>query len=405
MTLMRLGCCCWGAAVVLANLAKAGVWGSQPVIGLAGDYYTNPALLTIPNSAESHGDLLLDAPTSYVGNAYKFSVLPSFRFSNAQGYSALDSDYEHLNLINEFDGPLSTLTVNAGASRDSSLYRDYLLDGSTGVRRDGILGDVNWDRQLTERLEFNADGSWTRVQYGHAAGVGTLVDYKYASLAPTLNWLESERAKLTFAAGVGRYDSLNGLTRSLNESAQLGFIDKLTERWTLTAAAGYSHASNSANERVPEIVFTPFGPEIVLVPEEFRSSQNGSVYNVAAERQGERWTLDASVSRQLLPTGFAFLSQQQSYELKYTWNATERWVLSGDVRRLSYRQPEALNEPILDVNISYLTLSAVWQWTEHWTASFMVTRVMEHYSNPSRGLDSSGVSVEVARHFDWKSFR
>jgi hypothetical protein len=391
--------------MALADCARAGVWGSQPVIGIAGDYYTNPDLLALQNTAESHGDLLIDAPTSYVGDAYKFTAQPSFRISNSQGYSSLDSDYAHLNLINEFDGPLDTLIVTAGASQDSSLYHDYLLNGSSGVKRDGILGDVNWDRLLSERMEFDVDGNWTRLQYAHASGVGTLIDYKYAALSPTLVWAQSERGKLTLSATVGRYDSLDGLTRSVSASAQAGFAEKMSETWSITATSGYSRANNSANIEVPQYVLTPSGIYIVFVPERIESHQNGSVYSVSAKHQSERWTLDATVSRQLAPTGFAFLAQQQTYELKDTWNATERWVLSGDLRRVTYRQPAVNGTSAVEVSINNISLAATWQWTEHWTASFQVTRIMERINSPSLGVDSSGVSMEIARHFDWKSIQ
>jgi hypothetical protein len=31
--------------------------------------------------------------------------------------------------------------------------------------------------------------------------------------------------------------------------------------------------------------------------------------------------------------------------------------------------------------------------------------VFEHYGSPAVMVDSSGVSIEIARHFDWKQFR
>src|ERR1700742_1650008 len=95
--------CALATAMSFASRSGAVVWGSQPVVGIVGDYYTNPALIDIPNAAETHGDILLDGPTSYVADAYKLTILPSFRISNAQGYSSLDSNYQHLSISNEFD--------------------------------------------------------------------------------------------------------------------------------------------------------------------------------------------------------------------------------------------------------------------------------------------------------------
>src|SRR6202011_749171 len=122
--------CLLAAAMAVASLSRAGVWGSQPVIGISGDYSSNPALLNLPHTAESHAALLVDAPTSYNGDAFKFSVRPSFRLSDSQGYSSLDSNYVHLNTSGEFDTERSVFTAVGGAARDSSLYHDYLLSGS-----------------------------------------------------------------------------------------------------------------------------------------------------------------------------------------------------------------------------------------------------------------------------------
>src|ERR1700687_1015835 len=126
--------CLCVAAMTRSSCIWAGVWGVDPALGIDADYSTNPALLDVPHTAETHGALLLDAPATYNGDAFKLSVMPSFRFSNSSGYSSVASDYEHVNVKGEFDTERSVLSVAAGVDRDSSLYQNYLTDGSTGVR-------------------------------------------------------------------------------------------------------------------------------------------------------------------------------------------------------------------------------------------------------------------------------
>ena len=62
--------------------------------------------------------------------------------------------------------------------------------------------------------------------------------------------------------------------------------------------------------------FTGSGIAIVSVPIAVKSSQNGSVFSVSLARQTELLLLAADASRQLTPTGFVFLSRQDSYGLK-----------------------------------------------------------------------------------------
>jgi hypothetical protein len=394
--------CSLAAAMSIASSAKAGVWGTQPVIGITGDYATNPALIDIPDTAETHGAVLLDAPTTYNSDAFKLTILPSFRFGNTQGYSSVDSDYEHLTVGGEFDTPLDVFTASGTLARDSSLYRDYLLSGSAGVRRDMATADLNWDRHLTERLEIDTDVNSSRVDYGEATGYSTLVDYKYTSVTPTLTWAESERTKLTLAGDAGRYDSLDGTTQSINANAQVGVIQQLSELWSLTASAGYSRAYNRVNTDEAFLEFTPQGPIIVVVPVTFKSTQNGSVYSVNLTRQTELLQLVAIASRQLTPTGFVFLTRQENYEVRATYTPTERWSLTGGVHRVDYQQPQ-INGALVNLNITNAQISASWQWTENWTLSMTALRVIEHYGSPSLPISNSEFSLELARHFDWKS--
>ena len=334
--------CVLAAAMSIAKPSSAGVWGSQPTVGVSGDYSTNPGLLNLPNTAESHAALLLDGPTTYNGDAFKFSVLPSFRLSDTQGYSSLDSDYAHLNVSSEFDTARSALILSAGLARDSSLYHDYILDGAAGVRRDTATAELNWDRHLTERLEFNTDISTSRVRYGAPQGVGTLTDYKYTSVTPGLTWDESERTKITATASAGRYKSLDGATESSNANLQLGFTKKLTEIWSLSASGGYSRANNELNTNEQFLEFTGSGIAIVSVPIAVKSSQNGSVFSVSLARQTELLLLAADASRQLTPTGFVFLSRQDSYGLKANYTPSERWTFGGDVHRVNYQDRKSV---------------------------------------------------------------
>jgi hypothetical protein len=391
---------CWCAAAMLrCNGVQAGVWGVDPELGIAGDYATNPALLDMAHTAGANGALLFDAPTSYNGNAVELVVLPSFRLSNAAGYSSLASDYEHLSVKGELDTERGMLSATAGMAQDSSLYQDYLYDGNTGVRRDTVTGDLNWDRSLTERIDFNTDANWTKVHYGQALGVATLTDYKYLSISPTLSWLSSERDKLTFAANVARYNSLDGTTTSRSANLQLGFTRQLSEIWTLNAVAGYSRALNSLQGNEDVLVLTPNGLEIVAIPFKVESSQNGTVYSLSLTRKGALLILGATASRQLTPTGYAYLSLQDSFELTANYTLSERWSFSGDARYIKSQDPQ-LQGGILQRTPKILTIGASWRWTEHWTASLMASRIMEEFQPPGLDLASSEVMITLSRRFD-----
>ena len=97
---------------------------------------------------------------------------------------------------------------------------------------------------------------------------------------------------------------------------QLGFLKQLTEIWSLTASAGYSRANNEFHTEEETIEIIGGEPALVLIPISIKSTQTGSVYLVTLNRQSQLLTLSATASRLLTPTGFAFLSRQENYELR-----------------------------------------------------------------------------------------
>ena len=341
---------------------------------------------------------------SYNADDFKFLASPSFRVGDSKGYSSVTSDYEHLNLKGEFDTERDVLTATAILDRDSSLYQDYLTNGTAGVQRDSAIGDVNWDRFLTERVDFNTDLNWMQVKYGEAVGVETLVDYKYTSITPTLSWNTSERNKITFIASVGRYDSLDGTTESRNGNLQGGFVRQLSEIYSLTAAAGYTRALNRLDTSEQFLVFTPNGPEIVAIPIKEESSQNGTIYSINLARHGERLSLNATASRQLVPSGFAYLSRQEAFEMQGTYTYSDRWSFGADARYLKAQDAE-LEGQVVDRVLNFFTLSASWLWTEHWTVKLSASRVTEKFQSPDVRLVSNEVALTLSRQFNHINFQ
>lgn len=393
--------CLLGAAMSVASVSKAGVWVTQPDLGVSGDYNSNPVLLNVPDTAQTAAALLLDAPTTYSANDFKLSLIPSFRFGTTRGYDSIDSDFEHLTSKAELDSERNVFSASIGAARDSSLYHDYLSDGVTGVRRDTGTVDLNWDRLLTEHIDFNTDLTSQRVTYGApVGGAPTLTNYKYTSLSPTLAWDATERSKLTASVSGGLYNSLDGATESRSLNPQLGYIGKLNEIWSLSATAGYSRAIDQVSETLTEYFLTPTGVQSVLVPLNEKSSQDGSVFSFNLGRKGELLSMNFAASRQLVPSGFAYLTRQEIYEITASYQYTERWSLSGDLRLVQYQIPTLGQNASSDLSTYYGSVSAAWQWTEHLTLTMSIARAVEKFATPAISVDANSVSIQLVRKFN-----
>jgi len=395
----RATTCAVALVVSMSSPCRAGVWSAEPFTAIVGDYSTNPGLQATRYSAETHAALVVDAPITYSADAISFSLLPRFRVGDSKGYSSTASDYEHLDSKWEQDTERGSFSASAGIARDSSLYKDYVLNGFAGVRRQGLSADIDWKRQLSERFSFDTDANYSRVRYAVSGTASALNDYTYTSVAPAFSWLEAEKNKFTASASAGLYKSSDGTTKSRNGNLQLGFTRSFTELWSLTATAGFSRALDELDFSQLRLVFGPGGLQFVRVPVTLKSSQNGSVYSASLSRQGSLLQVNMTASRQLVPSGFAFLSRQRSYEVSANYQLTERWNVNGDARYLKSEDPS--NRGVfVDRTVRVGALSSTWRWTENWTVTAAASRVAERVGAPAVQPASTEFSLQLGRRFN-----
>ena len=381
-----------GTLSVIAGSASAGPWSIEPRLGASADYATNPGLIELSPGSEEHIAALVSLPLRYDGDGTALSLSPSARISNSSGYSSLASSYTHVDGSAQFTNALGSTTLQGGLARDLSLYHVGGLVNGVGVRRDTVSTGGDWTRSLTERSQIQLDAAWTRVNYG--PNDNFLIDYHYLNAGPTFAYALSERSTIKVLSSYGRYQSLNGITESTSENLQTGFVRQLNELWTLSLTGGYSRSTNSQ-----KFFFGPFFLGSVS------SNLNGAVYAATLTRQNEQFNISCSVSRSLQPAGFSYLSRQDSVNLSATYVKSERWdfVLSTVWDQAHNPLPVGAQGGLGTANteVRYLLaqLTADWHWTEQWVVSMHATRVSEQSHPPPFSAASSGVSVDIVRHF------
>ena len=382
------------AAPLLPRSAAAGPWNIEPRLGVSADYSSNPQLRVVNPNAEEHIAALVDLPLRYDTDGLELLVRPSGRLSNSRGYSSLASNYEHVDAAAQIFNELGSTTLQAGLARDSSLaYAGALVNG-IGVRRDTASTGLDWTRTLTERSQVQLDASWTRVRYAEPANYGFLVDYRYLNAGPTFSMAMGERSTLKILGNVGQYQSLDGITMSKSGNLELGFVRQMSEIWTLSATAGYSRSKNSQK--------VYFGPFLLGTSS---SNQDGAVYAVTLTRQGQKFNFSSSISRALQPTGFAYLSNQDTLSLNGTYTRSERWDFG--LAAVGQRAKNPLvggGEAVLfsrDQTTRFLRaeLTANWHWTPQWIVGVHAIRVTQQYGPPTVSGASTEFSVDLVRQF------
>ena len=382
-------------AVLTARPAGAGPWSIEPLVGVMIDYESNPVLRDVDAAAEEHIAALADVPVRYDTDGFEFLFRPSGRLSNSTGYSSLASNYAHLDSSAAYFGDLDTLTAQGSLARDSSLYFLGALADGVGVRRDTASSAIDWTRFLTERTQFQLDGSWTEVHYAEPSNTVFLTEYRYLSGGPTLVYSVDELDILKLIANAGSYQSLNGLTESKSQSLQLGFQRQVTELWQVSTTVGYTRSQDS------EKIF--FGPYLLGAA---KSDQNSTVYSATITRLGERTSFSAGASRALQPTGLSYLSRQDSFSLSGTYKRSERWdfALTATYQRAVNPESTQIQTQLTtrDVSFRYLNaqLTVNWHLTERWLVSAHAIRISQEIGNPfSQNAASTGLNIEISRQF------
>lgn len=374
-----------------------GPWSVEPSLGVSAEHTTNPRLANTDVHAETREALLIDVPLRYDADELELLLRPNARVTDKTGYSALGSNYEHLDGAALFNDERDTASLQTEVARDSSLYYLGGVVDQAGFARDTASVSGDWTRSVTERDQLSLDSSWQRVRYDQPASANLLVDYRYLSAGPTLAYALSERNTLKLLGTYGDYESLSGTTKSTSENLQVGFVRLLSEAWTLSTSAGYSRSVNTEHTEIDYFGY--------LFPVTQKASQSGTVYTASVTRQGERLSFSGSVSRALQPTGFAFLSRQDSYNASATYVRSERWDFGFSAGLLKAINPQVASGGVAlntqDVANHYLNvrLAANWHWTPQWSISLTVNEISQQYAPPPVSVDSVGVNIDVVRKF------
>jgi hypothetical protein len=364
----------------------AGPWSTQPLVGIAAEYATNPALIAADTRSETREALFLDLPFNCDLDAVHFAVIPRVRYSDTAGYSSVTSNYIHVDASAKYAGELDTTTLTTALYQDSSLLYAGELSNGIGVRRDTASVDINWQHALSERAQFQMDANAVRTRYGRSAQSGSLVDYSDIGVSPAVSYAVSELSTIRILGGANRYKSLNGFTDSNSTNLQLGWDRRIDELWTVSATAGYSKSANHYHYTFITI----------------DSSQNGTVYSANLTRQTETLTATVSATRALMPTGFAFLARQDTVNGLANYSYSDRLSFAAAITWANIAQP-ILTGGYSTRRFYDGDISANWHWTEQWILSLHVNKIGQQYvaQTGQRPVSptSNGVTFAISRQF------
>ncbi len=339
----RRGSCALAVTLTPA-IATAADWSIQSAAQLYAVSESNPQLLADQkhNTQSGVADLsvdvmrgteLLDLDLSADASAHRYG-----------GDVGLDRDDQQIALAMAHRGETYTLRGNASLKRDTTLTSEL---GTTGItefnqrhRARALSVAPQW--QLNERLSTGLTLGWQDSTYARGVLSG-LSNYNYTHVGLNNSFDLTETSSASLVVNAGRLDSALYAFNTDNIDVQLQLQHAWSPRWSSSLSGG------------PSSVWTD------------GRRASGSVFSASVSRQGERFSIDTSLSRSIAPNGSGLQSRRDEVGLHAALSLSEHVGVAGNLSMIRSRDllPQ-FNFTVSDVRYTRAELSLSWNFARDW---------------------------------------
>lgn len=364
---------CGGAGVLSAAPACAAEWLVSPGVRVAGDYTDNPRMLREGGDSSAGAVGELNASVTRRTERTEVSMRPRIRSSRYRDDESLNSDDQYLTLALKHLAERAEWSVSTDFTRDTTLTSEI---ASTGIvqanrRHEGITLSGGPSFTLTERVNAGAQVYWMDNHYVDADFTG-LVDYEYRALSLFSGFAFSDLSNLTLTAQGGELVVPGQSSTTRDATVRLGWRYQPHSSWTVEASTG------------PAYVRTDNGTD------------NGAVFDLDLQYEGERWTANTNVARDLTPTGRGVLTRRDQVSAGFNRRITDR--LSGGVLARWIRHQDLLPQPGVafeEITYGRLDLRLDWRLAEHWSLALVAGGATQEYESRPGSAESYRASLSI----------
>jgi hypothetical protein len=388
-------------ALSLATLSSSfgATLSSESSVGLLTGYNSNPYVVANGTAAEAVA-VVADVPATYTSDWQSFDLEPRLRYGQTHGAAQLLSDYEYLDAMWRLNGERTTLLIDAGWHRDSTLYNQYenaaLIGHDLPRLEDSATG--SWQRTLSERSDVRLDGACDQVNYSASSNL-RLDNYHSAQAFAAYERTLTELWQWSVSLGFQHYEQPALGSSSDDRLLQTSVTGALSERWSMTTQVGYSLLNSGIQGYVCcQILESPSGYFLQYIPVRQDSSGGSFDYLVSLQRKSERLVLGLSASQSILPSALSATIKQDTVALNATMPWTERFTLSAMLQGSQQSNPLQPTISIGDRRFYDAGLSASWLWTEHWSLGLATAYIRQRTAALSQA-SSYSVNLTLSRQF------
>jgi hypothetical protein len=367
--------------VACVGLAWAGIASAEqryfePRVSLYGFYEDNVGLQN-ENETDSPGYILRASATG--GRREEHSDI-NLRSEAVRRHYCDDSDLNTTDLFldGEYVRRIETdrFWLKTELDLDSTLTSEVATTGRVQVRDRRVRWEIapGWERQVSERLSVNANGSFQDVDYDDNDSTG-LIDYDFSTFGGGLSYGLNERIQLLGRASFDRYDAntIDNTSETISALGGLSFV--ITETWSVSALLG---------GRLTDIE-TRTGTD----------DSTGGVADISATRQLETGSTRFGLTRSIVPSGDGEVLDTTSVDFNWTKNIVPRWRGILDARAFRNEQPSG-DASSSDRDYFDLRPRLRFQLEREWSLEFGYRYRYQRYEERSGSATANAVYFTVA---------
>jgi hypothetical protein len=295
----------------------AAEWSLLPSIGVKGVYNSNLLLTPLPHN-ETYGYWVSPA-AELSGKTERLEVSSRLAADFVSYYGGEETRFTNifLPLTLRYKTEKDVLGFTGGFIRDNTLMNELLATGLVlrFTQRNQWTANPSWTRSITEKLSVQSSFQLNDTTYENGLSLG-LVDYQLFGGSGGLLYQLSEQDQIQLAGSYSNFHTTNASSpfRASIPGVNLSLTHAFTETLTGTASGGPSFVSSTSQTASDSI-----------------TAQNTVwLFGGKLTKKFERASVQVSVSRNIVPSGFGRLIQTDRAGLTVSHDLTETLTASLD---------------------------------------------------------------------------
>jgi len=272
----------------------AAEWSLLPSIGVKGLYNSNLLLTTLPHNA-TYGYWVSPA-AEFAGKTERLEVSGRVAADFVSYYGGQQNNFFniHLPLTVRYKTEKDLLGFTGGFTRDNTLMSELLTTGVvvSFTQRNQWTANPTWTRSITEKLSFQSGLQVNDTTYENGLTLG-LIDYQLFGGSGGLLYKMTEQDQIQLSGSYVNFYSTNAPLsfRASFPGANLSLTHAFTETLTGTVNGGPSFVSSTTQTAGDNI----------------KAQSTVWLFGGNLTKKLERTTVQASASRNIVPSGFGLL--------------------------------------------------------------------------------------------------